>query len=550
MRYVRRSVGPLPAVGLFVFLLSAPPSAHARRGPSDGTPAILESGQAWSGSFESALFGAAVASAGDLDGDGFDDLVVGAPGYDHPGGAFDVGAVFVFAGRRTGLAGLGPADAQALIFGPSSNSEFGASVDAAGDVNGDGYDDLVVGAPLASPGGLVSAGAAYVFLGGPGGLRASTSAQADFVLVSDQSQAFFGQDVAGAGDVNADGYADLIVGAPLYGRPFDPPLPGQGSGAFGSAFVFLGSPAGPLGAGPATCHAWLRPWADGWPSQGQAHMGTDTDGAGDVNGDGYDDVVVGVPWWNNDRPWPGLDGDDPFQEGAAFVFLGGPDGVVGRDPSDAHARLEGGALEAHFGAAVAGAGDVNGDGYADLVLGAPGAPAGDPLLGSEEGAAFVFLGGEAGITAHGPDDAQATFTGSGLAAWLGRCVAGGFDLDGDGYDEIVLGARSFPRAISDDADYNGSRRLTGEGRAVVFRGGPDGIGSRPLVSIESCQEAGSAGFDVAFAGDLDGDGLSDLVIGVPGWSGGELREGAAFLWTSRPVDSTPGFDDLDPLRRP
>ena len=123
-------------------------------------------------------------------------------------------------------------------------------------------------------------------------------------------------------------------------------------------------------------------------------MGCSVSGAGDVNGDGYADVIVGAPCYDAGET----------DEGAAFVFLGSASGITGTDPSNAHATLQSNQASALMGASVSGAGDVNGDGYADVIVGAYRYDAGE----TDEGAAFVFLGSASGITGTDPSNAHAT----------------------------------------------------------------------------------------------------------------------------------------------
>jgi len=499
-----------------------PPPALSPLAPD----AILESNQGYSGSFDPAEMGWSVDSAGDVNGDGFEDIVVGAPGWDAPGGLFDEGAVFVFLGSVNGIIGFDPSTAHAFIQSTQANSEFGSSVAGAGDINGDGYDDILVGAPLTDASGLIVSGAAYIFRGGPQGITATSTLEADAMLESKQLEGHFGRSVASAGDVNGDGYSDVIIGAARYGAPFVPPIANQGSGRQGAAFVFLGSATGIVGNQPANAHARLVPWADGTPSQTLASYGFSVAGAGDVNADGYDDVLVGAPTWNQSRSWPGLDTGNPPKEGAVFLYHGGPAGITGTNANDANTRIEGNQLEAFFGNSVAGAGDVNNDGYADIIIGSVNYPAGSPLAVSQEGAAYVYLGGPAGVVATGPEHAQAAFHGTEPAEWLGRSVSSAGDYDADGFDDVIISARVYPGSLNN------------EGISYLFRGGVNGIVGSGLVDayarITSNRTDASLGFSARSAGDIDGDGKADIIVGVPGYANGQIEEGAAFLYQAAP----------------
>jgi hypothetical protein len=238
-----------------------------------------------------------VASAGDVNGDGFEDVIVGAPNYASPpidpGGVNEGGASFVYEGSATGL-WLVPAWS---TFSPDNYAQLGNAVASAGDVNADGFDDVLVGAWLAQSYDEF-AGAAYVFPGSAAGL-ATTWIWANSSL---EDEGTFGKALSSAGDVNADGYADILVS--------------WDSGEFGSegyVDLYLGSPTGPT-EDPS--------WRD--DPDGEYSFGEAVAGAGDVNGDGFDDVVVGAPYEQ--------------VGGKAHVFLGSdapglPDLCVGDDDS-------------------------------------------------------------------------------------------------------------------------------------------------------------------------------------------------------------------------
>ncbi|MEK7283778.1 MAG: integrin alpha, partial [Acidobacteriota bacterium] len=342
---------------------------------------------AWTGlgdQFEE-FFGASVGGAGDVNGDGYDDLIVGAPRFD--GGFFDEGRAFVFLGSPTGPSPL-PAWA---VDGGQTGARFGSAVASAGDVNGDGYADVIVGAPLHDF-IQVDEGRAYVFLGSAGGLNTVPVWTAE----ADQNLAKFGAAVASAGDVNGDGYDDVIVGAPDFDSAFNTDE--------GGAFLYLGSAAGPS-ASPA--------WVEGSGLFSSA-FGFSVASAGDVNRDGYDDVIVGAPLFDN----AGFS-----DQGRVFAY---PGSAAGLSPNPAWVA-DGGKTLARFGSSVASAGDVNYDGFGDVIIGAP-------LYDS--GRAFVYLGSSAGLSLAPDWNNKINVT----PAEYGASVAGVGDVDGDGFDDVVIGA--------------------------------------------------------------------------------------------------------------
>jgi uncharacterized protein YciU (UPF0263 family) len=170
-----------------------------------------------------------VAGAGDVNGDGYADVIVGASDYD--AGETDEGAAFIFQGGAAGIADGSPATAAAQLEADQAFSWLGSSVSGAGDVNGDGYADVIVGATDYDA-GKTDEGAAFVFLGGAGGVASGGPASANAQLVARQVDAFLGWSVSGAGDVNGDGFADVIVGATDYDA---------GEVDEGIALVFLGN---------------------------------------------------------------------------------------------------------------------------------------------------------------------------------------------------------------------------------------------------------------------------------------------------------------------
>jgi hypothetical protein len=468
----------------FVFHGSA--SGIASGGPATAA-AQLESDQAL------AQLGFSVAGAGDVNGDGYADVIVGAEFYG--AGESNEGAAFVFHGSASGIASGNPSTADAQLESDQGDAQLGWSVAGAGDVNGDGYADVIVSAPTYDA-GQTNEGAAWVFLGSASGIASGNPSTADAQLESDQSGGQLGGSVAGAGDVNGDGYADVMVGAPVY----DGGLTDEGA-----AWVFLGSASGIASGGPATAAAQLE------SDQGDAQLGGSVAGAGDVNGDGYADVIVGANLYDAGHS----------DEGAAFVYHGGAQGIVSGNPAGAAAQLESDQAQAgQLGFSVAGAGDVNGDGYADVIVGVPGFDSGS-LFG--EGAAFVFHGSDSGIASANPATAAAQLESDQAGANLGTSVAGAGDVNGDGYADVIVGA----------SEYDSGSGI-GEGAAFVFHGSLAGIATgSPAVAdaqLESNQALANLGSSVAGAGDVNGDGYADVIVGAPAYDAGQAQEGAAFVF--------------------
>ena len=425
----------------------------------------------WQATYESDHAGYSVAGAGDVDGDGRADLLIGAPGNDVEGE--DAGASFLIRGGLRGdLIDLN--DSRARVYGEQYSDRSGAAVAGAGDVNGDGYDDVLIGAPDRG----VSAGAAYLMLGPISGRMELD--EADYRMASKSNDDRAGASLSGAGDVDGDGLADILIGAPGI------------AGEAGAVYLFTADDVRSGSLLNATTRITGR---------SDEQLGTAVS-AGDFDGDGFSDLLLGAPESN----------DGGHHAGSAHVFLG-DELSGGMTITDDDAILEGESTFDQLGTSVSGTGDINRDGYDDILAGAP-----EDDNGHINGGGVMLVFGSAALP--GTLTADARFLGGFYVERAGQSVSIVGDVDDDNRADILIGAPGNQVAgIDAGAAY------------LVYGGNLSGTRSLPTTGqILIGQSAGDqAGFSVSGAGDVDGDGRDDLLIGSPGQSDVWPDGGAASL---------------------
>ncbi|WGM38577.1 hypothetical protein [Caulobacter sp. NIBR1757] len=480
----------------------------------DGTTGFQINGEAASDDS-----GWSVASAGDINGDGIDDLIIGARGAD-PNGSFS-GASYVVFGRTTGFAAtlnLSTLDGTTgfQISGVAASDQSGISVASAGDVNGDGIDDLIIGAKYADPNGSAS-GASYVVFGRTTGFAAELNPSTldgttGFQINGEATTDLSGVSVASAGDVNGDGIGDLIIGAMVA----DPN--GASSGA---SYVVFGRTTGFA----ATLELSGLNGTTGFQINGEVandQSGASVASAGDINGDGVDDLIIGAKY------------ADPngSSSGASYVVFGRTTGFAAElnlstlDGTTGF-QINGEVASDQSGISVASAGDINGDGIDDLIIGARLA---DPN-GFSSGAGYVVFGRTTGFAAElnlSTLDGTNGFQINGEVAGdrAGVSVASAGDINGDGIDDLVIGAYTAdPKGSNSGASYVVFGRTTGFA-AVLELSTLDGTNG---FQINGKASGDFSGWSVASAGDVNGDGVDDLIIGAYGADPNGSGSGASYV---------------------
>ena len=498
-----------------------------------------------SGASANAFLGSSVSGLGDVNGDGIDDFIIGASGAAFNGVNSGVG--YVIFGARTlsniNVSSLSTSDGFRIL-GSAANSRLGNAVSSAGDINGDGVGDIVVGAS--------GENRAYIIFGKTASqsiniadINTSALAASDGFYVFSTAGSL-GHSVSGLGDVNGDGVDDFIVSAPFT----DTDGSGQGNSQ-GAAYVIFGKDTTQSDVSFSNIDVASLAATDGFSIQSSTSsdtLGYSVAGIGDISGDGIKDIAVGVRLLDTSSAMTDQNkggvyvifGKDTTQSGVSFSNISISSSFSLTDGF----RIVGANANDYLGSSIAGLGDVNGDGVADFIIGAPSVDVGDD---ADVGAAYVIFGAGASNSIASSYTADINYinptndryfhiSGTVASGSLGYAVSSIGDVNNDGIDDFAIGVR-------------GDNKLY-----VVFGGASNSFfdinASQLTRGFTITSTAGNLGYSVSGLGDVNGDGVDDFIVSAPftdtDGSGQGNSQGAAYvIFGKDTTQSDVSFSNID-----
>ena len=448
--------------------------------------------------------GISVSDAGDVNGDGFDDVVVGAR-FANPSGDWDTGSSYVVLGKASGF------DATLDLSSLDGSNGFrldgvdvGSPISNAGDVNGDSFDDLIIGAPD------FSAGSSYVVFGRNTGfdttLDLSDLDGKDGFRLDGKAGDFVGNSVSGAGDLNGDGFDDLIIGA-------DRASP-NGVFSAGSSYIVFGKASG----FDATMDLSSLNGSNGFRLDGEYdddHSGGSLSNAGDINSDGFDDLIIGAHG----------SGRNGLYSGSSYIVFGKASGFdATMDLSSLNGsngfRLDGEEEFGKSGRSVSSAGDINGDGFDDVIIGAPEVDSNS----HDSGSSYIVFGKASGFDATMDLSSLNGSNGFRLDGEYdddiddhsGFSVSHAGDINGDSLDDLIIGTREFVLADEDSYSHGAGASYVVFGKNTGFDATMDlsSLNGSNGFRVDGASSVGRLGWSVSGAGDINGDGFDDVMVGT------------------------------------